>query len=138
MVNRNRDFLCEIAEHLTFLAVTDNLAKALKLLEKHLGWALAALELLQKFDFLNAGRFLLGRLTAASKESVRLRLPREFPGWQESGRYEVAGLRAWFDREAETLAAQFDARNGNDGFTKALAEVQQLDKLVTPCPLRGA
>src|SRR5262249_28809340 len=40
LVAGNRKFVSEVGKHLTFLALTDNLARAVKLLEKHLAWAL--------------------------------------------------------------------------------------------------
>jgi hypothetical protein len=137
LISRNPKFLTEAGEHLTFLALTDNLPQAIRLLERHLSWALATADLRARFEFYNAVRFLLERLVAADKESVRLRLPHEFPAWREDGRYDVAELRAWFNLAAAELAARFDERNGNTAFTRELREMRRLNKLVTECPLRA-
>jgi hypothetical protein len=136
LISGNRKFLPEAAEHLVFLVLTDNLAKAVKLFEKHLEWALSATDLKARFEFYGAVRFLLEQLATAGREKARLKLPEHFPAWQESGEYEVAALRKWFDEAAAELAARFDARNGNDGFTKALRNVRRWKKHIRPCPLR--
>jgi hypothetical protein len=136
MISDNRKFLPEVAEHLVFLVLTDNLAKAVKLFEKHIEWALSATDLKAKFEMYNAARFLLEQLAAGGKEKVRLRLPQQFAEFESEVGYVVAALRRWFDAAAAELAAKFDARNGNDGFTKALRKVRKWKKLVRPCPLR--
>jgi hypothetical protein len=135
LVSNNRKFLPEIAEHLVFLVLTDNLPRAVKLLEKHLEWALAATDLKARFDFYNAVRFLLAQLAVAGRDRMRLKLP-HFPARQEYGEYEIAALRKWFDDEASALAAKFDARNGNDGFAAALRNIRRWKKLIRPYPLR--
>jgi hypothetical protein len=138
MIGRNPKFLPEAAAHLTFLTLTDNLPRAMRLLEKHLPWAQAATDLKARFEFLNAVRLLLERLTGAGKDAIRLHLPPDFPAFREDGHYEVAALRGWFDETAAELAGRFDARNGNDGFTKALRAELKLSELVQPCPLPHA
>ncbi len=136
LISGNQTFLSSIAEHLQFLAVTDNVPKAIRLFEKHLPWAVATANLKARFDFCNAVRFLLARLAEGGQSSMRVRLPDELPLAQESGGCNLADLRAWFDRESRELAGRFDARNGNDFFTRKLAEADDLARLVTPCPLR--
>jgi hypothetical protein len=136
LISGNRKMLEEAAAHLTFLALTDNLPKAVKLFEKHLHWSLETAEMEGRFKFDNAVRFLLARVAERGQTTLRLRLPRTFPAYQEAGCYEVAVLRQWFDQSCQNLAARFDARNGNDGFTKLLEGPRKLTKLVTPCPLQ--
>jgi len=135
MISGNRKFLPEAAEHVVFLVLTENLSKAVKLLEKHLDWAVTATDLKSRFEFYNAVRFLLDQLAAAGREKLRLKLPPHFAAYEESGEYQVATLREWFDAAAEDLAAKFDARNGNDGYTKALRNIRKWKKNIRPCPL---
>jgi hypothetical protein len=136
LISGNGKFLPEVAEHLVFLVLTENVAKAVKLFETHLDWALTATDLKARFDFYNAVRFLLEQLAVAGRETVRLKLPAHFAARQESGEYDMAALRKWFDDAGADLAAKFDARNGNDGFNKALRNVRKWTKLVRPYPLR--
>lgn len=136
LTSDNREFLPQMADHLTFLVLTDNLAKGVKLLEKHLPWALEATALTRRFDFYLAARFLLERLQESGKESIKLRLPQTFPGYQESGKYDVAALAAWFDEQLKELAGRFDARNGNEWFSERIAARRGLKRAVAPFPLR--
>jgi hypothetical protein len=136
LVARNRTFVREVAMHMTFLALTDNLAQAVRLLEKHLAWALEKEGHARRFDFFLAARFLLERLEAGGKSVMRLRLPANFPLRSESGKYELTELAAWFDADLRALGERFDARNGTDRFARRLAENRELKELVAPFPLR--
>jgi hypothetical protein len=134
----NRDFLPETARHLTFLVLTDNLARAAQLLENHLPWALETAELGRRFPFYLAARLLLQRLQDAGRSALALRLPRTFRLHDDAGQYEVAALAAWCDEALGDLAARFDARNGNDHFTRGIADNRRLKELVRPFPLPPA
>jgi hypothetical protein len=138
LVAGNRKFVGEAGKHLTFLALTDNLARAVKLFEKHLAWAVETRDLLLRFDFYLAARFLLERVAEAGEGALKLRLPASFPAHQEGGRYEVAALAAWFEAALGELAGRFDARNGNDGFARRLHEARGWKEWVTPFPLKPA
>jgi hypothetical protein len=135
LVRRNRSFLRELGLHMIFLALTDNLAHALRLLERHLGWALEKEGEARRFDFIVAARFVLARLQAAGKTVVRLRLPPGFALQRPEGKYEVDELSAWFEADAEDLAARFDARNGTDWFAQRIRESRALKELVAPYPV---
>ncbi len=132
MIARNREFLRSAAEHLHFLVVTDNLSKALRLLEKHLAWALESWEMIKVFHFHLAARLLLERLARAGWATVAVRLPREFPARRDDAAYETAALAAWFDERSRAIASDFDRRNGN-GHYASLADVnlKWLDR-ITP------
>ncbi len=125
-----------IADHLVFLALTDNLARAAKLFEKHLPWSLDSTDYLARFEFAFASRFLMECLARAETTSIKARLPKAFPRYQEKGRYEVADLDAWANEEANALAHRFDERNGTDYFAKRLKGMKKLHALATPYPLK--
>jgi hypothetical protein len=131
----NAAFLRHAAMHLVFLALTDNLPKAVKLLEKHLAMALGVPSQASRFEFLLASRLLLERLAEQGQKAMKLRLPAAFPLHNAQGRYQVADLLAWFGGQLQELAVRFDTRNGNDEFSQRIAGLQELKKLVTPCPL---
>lgn len=136
MAARSTNLLRTIADHLVFLALTDNLARAVKLFEKHLPWSLDSTDYLARFEFAFASRLLTERLAKADTTSIKARLPKAFPRYQEKGRYEVAELDAWANEEADALAQRFDERNGTDYFAKRLKGLKKLHALATPYPLK--
>jgi hypothetical protein len=127
-------FLRHVALHLVFLVLTDNLPKAVKVLEKHLPIALEVPSLSCRFEFLLAGRLLLEHV-AGERTQLKLHLPADFPLHGAKGTYVVADLLGWFMAQGQDLAARFDARNGNDYFAQKIAGLEKLRKWATPCPL---
>jgi hypothetical protein len=138
LIAGNEEFLYEASEHLTFLVLTDNLAKGTTLLARHLPWALATSELARRFAFQLAARLLLGQLQGAGRKRLTLRLPASLAAHREGGTYEVGALADWLDEDLRALAARFDERNSNDYFSRRIVESQDLLKLRRPVPLRGA
>jgi hypothetical protein len=127
--------LTEYADHLTFLALTDNWAPAVRIVEKVLPEALVTVSVALRFDFYLATLLLLERLGEQGKEELSLRLPAEFQLHQDRGPCGTADLSGWFRRETTDLAGRFDARNGNDYFSGRVAELPELKKLAVSCPL---
>lgn len=139
-IARNPKFISQVGQHLTFLTLTDNLAKGVKLLEKHLPVALTTAGLAWRFRFYLGARLLLLRLTEQGKDSLKLRLPPTLPIHNSTGKYTLAELAGWFDAQLADLAARFDARNGNPSFSQRVAELPALAQQWVPYPLprRGA
>lgn len=137
LVSRNRDFLATVGEHIEFLALTNNLARGLSLLEKHLVWGLTHANYRDRFTFHAAASLLLSLLVAEGRETVSLRLPREFPLHQPQGTYETKALHGWLEGEAKAIGDRFDARNGTDRFQKLLEHTHGLVKDVRPFPMDG-
>jgi hypothetical protein len=137
LIAENRKFLDEVAEHITFLTLTDNLAQAVKLFEQHLQWALDTKDLHGRWKFYLAAHFLFGRLVETGQTDLILRLPLSFPLYKEECSYDAEELAAWVEEECRSLAEQFDARNGNEGFAKRLAGNARLKKWVSPFRMRG-
>lgn len=127
--------LDSIAKHIAFLALTDNLGRAVRLYEKHLPDALRTTNAFNRLRFLIDTLPLLDRLRKAGKESTRLRLPPEFPLRDDGARPGVAGVREWVHETAADLAEAFDRRNGNDYYARRLAAAPRLQRLFRPCPL---
>jgi hypothetical protein len=65
-------------------------------------------------------------------------LPRALEVYDESGTYQTAHLAAWFLRQAQALAARFDARNESDCFTRGISETAALKELRLNYPIREA
>lgn len=135
LIRDNREFLWVVSHHLTFLVLTDNLTQAVNLFEKHLEWAVETKNLFYAWMFYLAARFLLSRVAESGRASLKLRLLKSASCYQEEGRYEVAFLASWVEATCRDLAARFDARNGNDGFTRELVAQPQLKLWLTPYPL---
>jgi hypothetical protein len=136
LVQEGRDFLTTIAEHLTFLALTGNLDKGVRLVERHLEWAMECKTEARRYDFYQAARLLCLQLKAKKRDQLSLRLGKSFPRFQESGTYLVEDLQSWLDAETELLASRFDARNQSDYFMKRYENLHTLMHWSRDYPLK--
>jgi hypothetical protein len=135
LVQRNREFLATMGEHLEFLTLTGNVERGLRLFERHVGWALEHASHRDRFTFYTAALALMNQALAEERERVELSLPRAFPLYAPEGPYETRTLRGWLATQAEGIAARFDARNGTDRFHGLLARARQLGEEVVPFPI---
>jgi hypothetical protein len=135
LTSRNPRYIDRVGDHIIFLSLTDNLGKGATLLQKHLFNALTAVDISSRFDFYLACCVLLNQLTDTGKPALKLRLPQQFPLYQENGQYELAQLSRWFAGQTADLARQFDARNGNDFFQRQIANLPNMKKWRQPLPL---
>jgi hypothetical protein len=134
---KNIRHLDSVAMHIRFLALTDNLGRAVRLFERHLPDALRTSNAFNRMRFLIDTLPLFDRLRKAGQARVRLRVPSEF-SLAGGGEYPTAPIvRRWMKETAGQLAAAFDARNGNAYYTKRLDAIPRLQRLLTPCPLTG-
>ena len=129
--------LDSIGKHLTFLALTDNTTRALRLFEKHLPDALATTNSFTRLKFLIEAPVIFDRLSATGRTAVKLRLPPAVPLTPVKGRYAVADFRDWLHGLTADLAGAFDRRNANSYYTKRLADLPKLQRWARPCPLSG-
>lgn len=129
--------LDSLAKHVTFLALTDNLGRAVRLFEKHLADALRTTNAFNRMEYLIATLPMLDRLRQAGKQTTRLRVPPECPLGVDGGRAAVPAVRDWMQATAAELAARFDQRNGNDYYARRLRAVPRMQRLFAPCPLKG-
>jgi hypothetical protein len=137
LVQRNREFLATVGEHLEFLTLTGNVERGLKLFERHVGWALEHASHRDRFTFHSAALALMERALVEGRARVVLSLPRTFTLYSPEGTYETRALRGWLASQAEGLAAKFDARNGTDRFHQLLARAKRLGGEVVPFPIDG-
>jgi hypothetical protein len=138
-VSRNPRYVDRVGDHITFLAVTDNLGKAYTLLAKHLPDALTTVDLSARFEFFLGCRFLFEIVREQRRTSIKLRLTERFPAHQPGGDYSVAELIRWFDDQLADLAIAFDRRNGNDYFRRQVYGLERLKSHFKrfPLPSRG-
>ena len=129
--------LDSIAKHITFLALTENLPRAVRLFERHLREALATSNVFNRMRFLIDTLPLLDVFKKLGKDSVKLRLPDGTPLADKNGRQSVRELRDWMQVHAGELARTFDVRNGNDYYARRLAAVPRLLRYHCPCPMTG-
>lgn len=127
MISRNQAFLSNVANHIEYFVYVGDTSNALKLVSKHMTWALNTRELLDKLDYLVNGGLALRR---AGPRPRKLKLPSDFPLLNAEGSYVPVELADWFDSEADALAQVFDKRNQNqhlkNWITKTRAEVLAL------------
>lgn len=108
LVSDNREFLRCIARHLAYAAAADRVEDARRIVERHLTWAAEAFVLDRRLWFYVAARDLARRTT----EPIRVVLPTTVPFRRADHSYAPALLADALDREAQSIAARFDARNG--------------------------
>jgi hypothetical protein len=107
-VSDNREFLRCIARHLAYAAAADRVEDARRIVERHLTWAAEAFVLDRRLWFYVAARDLARRTT----EPIRVVLPASVTFRRTDHTYSPAHLADALDREARSIAARFDARNG--------------------------
>ncbi len=137
MIDRNMSFVYAFGYHIDLLTLTENLPRAVKLMEKHLADALICPGLTWRIDFYLAAHQLLERLREQDTETLKLRLPTAFPLHRPEGEYAVGELSNWFREQTTTLAVQFDARNGTDYYSRRVADHRKMKQWAHPCSLPG-
>jgi len=109
-----KDLVTELAMHLDYVARVGNLDRATQMIERHASWAFDSLRLRDKMRWLMAAEHALRRVAEGGHETVTLRLPEALPYHSETHHYESTALAGHFAEEVDAIAAQFDARNGNE------------------------
>ncbi|MCO6042556.1 hypothetical protein NG895_01420 [Aeoliella sp. ICT_H6.2] len=121
LIRNNPAFLRHVAWHMAFLMHRGKQSSAVRMLERHLSWAIDTFHLGARYLFYVSSRRTLAWL-AENSDTAKLDLPKSFPAYRPSGDYDLAELIAWFDSQLAELGARFDARNQNDFFTRNLVE----------------
>ena len=126
LVASGKQFVGQHAEHLRFSVLTGDLAKAKRMLERHLPGALETVLVDERFEFFLAARLWAERLVRRGTRTAKVRLPEGSPAPDADGKSDVGALGAWFAAEAQTIAGRFDARNGTNAFQRQIEEVAEL------------
>jgi hypothetical protein len=113
------------SNHITFLSLTGEPAKAKRIFEKFLPEILDSVSRADRLHLFRAGVVMLDRLGQKSK-LVKLTPHPELPAPNEKGQYEVAALRDWMYNDALKISRVYDARNGNDGEERKTQELPEL------------
>lgn len=134
LIGRQSTFLPQKAKYIVGLTLTDNLSRAVKLLDRHLPEALDSVDPSAKFEFYLAARLLLEKLAENGKKTVPIRVPKKLELGGES-KPTVAVLTGWLDTELKGLASAFDARNGNKSFAKRVRDFRTIFEYAKPYPM---
>lgn len=132
-IRDDRHHLDNAALHLAFLGRSGNEAAGLALIERHLHWLERPSSPYAAMEFAAAAALVLNRLRAAGQGDLRI------------GRRSEDGTRRWeatitdvhdeMVAHATTLAARFDARNGNTYQSDRIAARMTAAPLVERLPL---
>jgi hypothetical protein len=129
MLAKAEHAVSELAQHLEFASLSGDLARAKRMLEKHLPAALTTVVALDRYWFYSAARLLMNRLQQTGTVALKLRLPEAMPPPDAKGKYDVAQLGQWFEREARSIAERYDARDGNNRYAEQLERQPELLRL---------
>ena len=121
LIGDNPEFLTTAGLHLEYLAMTGAFEEAIEVLQTHLPNAVNTPSAFNRMRFYWSAWLLLVMLSERGERTLRLRLPADFPLCDPRGTYEAAALMEWFRKELQSLAAQFDRRNGNDFYMRWFA-----------------
>jgi hypothetical protein len=132
---RDPDRLAAVNRHIEFLALTDNFADAVKLVQKHLPMALSTVDQHNRFEFYRVAWLVFERLRESGKDSIKLRMPANFSLALEGGKYQTDQIAKGFHDLAHEIALRFDVRNGNDFYRRKLTDTTKLKKYATPFPI---
>ena len=133
---RNVRYLDSAADHIAFLGLTDNYTPATKMFERHIREACAAPNLLNRLKFMIDVLPLFDRMIKVGQKQIKVRLPADCPLSSMNGkRIATADVRDWLHSAAAELATAFDSRNGNEYYSKRLADVPKLQRFAMPYPV---
>lgn len=99
--------------HLRYLALAGRLSRGIEVLEKIADLASETRKGMHQFHVGVGAHSVLRRLAETGTQTVRLRLPPQFPLYRPDSIYAAGDMAEWFHAAACEMAAQFDARNGN-------------------------
>jgi hypothetical protein len=136
LIRRNPGDLWHWGQHIAFLALTGNDARAARLLEKHLPDVEASYDPLSALTFFRSTLIVVECL-ADRKEKAKLRLPAESPLAQPSGEYVLADLSDRVRQRVLELSLRFDQRNGNSYYEGLVAQASAMRKHATKVPYQG-
>jgi hypothetical protein len=136
LIRRNVGDVWYWGQHMAYLSLTRNDARAVKLLETHLPDVEACHDPLARLSFLRNMVVVVEGL-AEEKEKRKIRIPSDTPLANELGEYVLADLAGRVRARALELSLRFDRRNGNSHYEELMDEPAALRKRATRVPLTG-
>ena len=98
---------------------------AFSVAKRHLSWAAESAADELRFRFYCSCSMLF-ELLANDRAEIKLRVPQQLSCCNETGVYATSELANWFQSETQQLAELFNQRNGNDCYTKIIADNRSL------------
>ena len=132
-IRKNVGDSCYWGEHIAYLALTGNDARAMKLLQTHLKDIEASYDPMAKLEFLRHSLVAVECL-AERRDKIKLRLPAESLLANKSGEYVLADFAGKVRQRVVELSRQFDRRNGNDYYVGLIEQIPALLKKATRVP----
>jgi hypothetical protein len=130
------DFVTQFGEHAVFLALTDNFAPMIRLIQRTIPLAIESTDPLTVFNFLLNCSFSLGRFQAhTGRNEMTLAVPKEHALFREKGKIPIRETLDWVDNQLRELANAFDSRNGNTYYRNRIAESRDWEQLATVMPV---
>jgi hypothetical protein len=136
LIRRNVGDQWHWGQHMAFLALTGNDARAVKLLENHLPAVESSHDPLATLAFLRSTLITVECL-ADRKEKMKLRLPADSPLADPTGEYDLAALTSRVRALALERSARFDRRNGNSYYAGLVDQASAMRKFAMTVPYRG-
>lgn len=125
--------MSDVAEHISFCAVTGNDVRGLEMVERHLDWLDRAPSPKAAMDFAAASALVLNRLAAAGHGDLTVH--RRAYGERPAADVPVADLAAEFTALATEVAARFDLRNGTSAQSQRVARLLSAEPIGEYLPL---
>lgn len=135
-VRGNLADLWDIGDHLEFCALTDNDARGLEIIERHLDWLDRAPSPAAAMAFASGAALVLRRLDAAGHGELTVH--RRGNGDRPAADLPVAVLASELATLATDLAARFDARNGTAAQSEWIAERMTAEPIGAYLPLSAS
>lgn len=131
---RNAALVTQAGRHLQFLALTHNFPRAIRLVERYLPYCVGS-DPEDQVEFYPCLLTLVRMLKQTGQDAVRLRLTPPCPGIRPDGRYDLSDLEHRYHAAASDVCHRYDARDGNDYYTRLLGKHDELLSLARPIPL---
>jgi cellulose synthase operon protein C len=125
--------LAEIGQHIEFCALTGNETRGLEIVERHLGWLDRAPSPYAAMSFATHAALLLRRAATIGLGTHTLQRP-AYDNRPAAG-VEVKALADELVAVARSIAARFDARNGNSLRSTAVTAALESEPLVAYLPI---
>jgi hypothetical protein len=119
-IAKDEAFLRVATINLAYLAYSNQVPAATKMLETHIPWAFKTLDLERRFDALRDTLPLFERFKQNSIKTIKLKWNKENPLFQGQPEHDTNQLETAILEEIKRIAALFDTRNQNAKFTNRI------------------
>lgn len=124
-VKDGQNYITPVSKMMMLAVAFEQNSKAISMFERHAPWAAESTSVNEQFMFFSAAAASFKRM-ADSETSIRLTVPDSFDFKRNDDEYQCTELAQWFHARATLLADQFNQRNGNDYFSKLIANDESL------------